>query len=58
MLREILPKATNLRALTVEVDFNQAAKSVVDPLATAVENFQNVRSIAQRRWANGAWSEN
>lgn len=58
MLAEILPKATNLRALTVEVDFNQAAKSVVDPLATAVENFQKVRSLAERRWANGAWSGN
>ena len=58
MLAEILPKATNLRAVTVEVDFNQAAKSVVDPLATAVENFQNVRSLAARRWTNCPWSEN
>ncbi len=50
MLAEIVGHASNLRALTVEVDFNLAANGIDDPLKTAVENFQTVRAIAERHW--------
>lgn len=50
MLAELVGRAPNLRALTVEVDFNLAATGIDDPLQIAVENFQTVREIGERNW--------
>jgi uncharacterized protein (UPF0276 family) len=54
MLAELVGCAPNLRALTVEVDFNLAASGIDDPLQTAVENFQTVHDIAERYWQRPA----
>jgi uncharacterized protein (UPF0276 family) len=52
LLAALLARAGNVRALTVEVDFNQEGRGVKDPLAIAVENFYRVHAVAER-WAPG-----
>lgn len=50
MLAAILPRASAVRALTVEVDYNQLAVGVTKPLEIAVANFFNSYAVAER-WA-------
>jgi uncharacterized protein (UPF0276 family) len=50
LLALILPRVPDVRALTVEVDFNQAERGVDDPLEIAVANFFRAHDVAER-WA-------
>ncbi len=46
----MLPRASQARALTVEVDYNRAERGVQDPLDVAVSNFFRAHAVAER-WA-------
>jgi uncharacterized protein (UPF0276 family) len=48
LLRLILPLAHRVEALTVEVDYNQAAAGVDNPLDVAVSNFHRSHEVAAR----------
>jgi uncharacterized protein len=48
LLAMILPRVPDLRALTVEVDYNQAERGVDSPLETAVSNFFKAYHVAER----------
>jgi hypothetical protein len=48
LLADILPRASAVGALTVEVDYNQQAVGVANPLDTAVSNFFSSYAVAER----------
>jgi len=48
LLAAILPRATAVGALTVEVDYNQEAVGVANPLDTAVSNVFSSYAVAER----------
>jgi uncharacterized protein (UPF0276 family) len=50
LLALILPRVPDVRALTVEIDFNQAERGVDEPLEIAVSNFFKAHEVAER-WA-------